>query len=82
MPYQSFSQVAETVPTNLACVAIVMESQSKQWQVVPEGPKHIVPFLIESSLVLQLVSEPLVKSRYYPHLPYIYSTSSVNQLGA
>ena len=62
----------------------VMESQSTRWWVGPEGPivkkqqKCTVPFLPEILPVLQLVSEPLVKSRCYPPLPYI-SASQVAQ---
>ena len=38
MPYQNFFQVAEVVPTNLACIVAEMESQLRPWCVVPEGP--------------------------------------------
>lgn len=36
--YHNFFLVAEVMPTSLACIVAEMESQSRPWCVVPEGP--------------------------------------------
>lgn len=56
VPYQNSLQVAELVPTNLACVVAQMESKSGLKCVAPEGPNcykgYSVPLLLALSLGL------------------------------